>query len=193
MSSAKNVNEFQKLFGHKLNDRRLPMGLMISHLDLQTEPFVIFETGTARMRDNWTGDGQSTLIWDWYASQNSLVKKVTSIDISPAAVRIASTQCPKVNFICGDSVTALNGIEDAEICKLLYLDSFDLDVNDPWPSSLHHMKELTSVWARLPVGCLVVVDDRVSNEIGKHIVVESFMKQLGKKPFFMGCQIAWMK
>ena len=29
----------------------------------------IIETGTARTRGNWQGDGQSTLIWDWLVGE----------------------------------------------------------------------------------------------------------------------------
>lgn len=154
---------------------------------------VIIETGTAWDQDNWEGQGQSTLIWDWLASKSGV--EVYSIDLSKEHIETAKKQTKYVHYLTGNSIEVLNQIPKAllERCKLLYLDSFDWSQDLNLESAYHHMAELTSVWSSLPVGCMVVVDDRHGDHIGKHWMVEAFMTVLSIKPVFKNHQIAWIK
>lgn len=178
---------------HKLGHRGLTFQFMIQHLEKLYLKNII-ETGTARIKDNWAGDGQSTLIWDWYINKYPTAQCV-SIDLSEQSVNTACEQTSKVKYICGDSISVLNSMADNDLnkCGLFYMDSFDLDQNNPLPSSLHHLMELTAVWRFLPSGCMIVVDDCISNEIGKHILVRDFFDHLSIKPAFIGYQCGWIK
>ena len=81
----------------------------------------IVETGCARQIDNWTGDGQSTLVWDW------LLDKVggtgLSMDISNANCRAAASQVQHFKVACVDSVVGLRTMVKPEEIDFLYLDS----------------------------------------------------------------------
>jgi len=155
----------------------------------------IIETGTARVAGNWEGDGQSTLIWDYFASILGELK-VTSIDLDPRAARIAKDQVTnRVEFIVGDSVEVLSKMSKEKLNKtcLLYLDSYDWSPELQAESSGHHLKELMAVYEHLPGGCLIVVDDCHSPTQGKHTEVKRFFEGLGIPPQFVGYQSGWTK
>lgn len=166
---------------------------IIEHLESSSTLNQIIETGTSRIQDNWEGDGQSTLIWDWVAERCSV--SATSIDISSEYVNIAKSQTKHVNYIVGDSVQTLSSfpLEILNKVSLLYLDSFDWSPEQHLDSCFHHMAELASVWAKLPSGCMVVVDDCHSEFAGKHVMVYLFMSKLGIRPAFTGYQSGWIK
>ena len=167
----------------------------MEHLDKFESGFII-ETGTAWDRNNWDGQGQSTLIWDWVLLSKPAFRAI-SIDITPLHVETARSQVvsPNICIWLGDSVRTLNTI-DCDIiaqCRLLYLDSYDWQTDINLESAFHHMAELATVWPLLPSGCMIVVDDRHGLRAGKHWLVEAFMKQLGIEPCFVDYQIGWVK
>jgi cephalosporin hydroxylase len=193
------LSEFDQHDGFKrLARRRENFRTMVAHvLDFSAVHVgcSIIETGSAHDTDNWEGQGQSTLIWDWLMSKQVLVSAL-SIDITPKSVETAASQCPAVKFICGDSVKSLNDLDSSVFKKvgLLYLDSFDWSPAQNLESSFHHMAELATCWRLLPSGCMVVVDDRHGDEEGKHWLVEAFMSHYLKlKPVFRNHQIGWIK
>lgn len=165
----------------------------------------IIETGSAWDKDNWEGQGQSTLIWDWLLklvnkpkpNETTLpILHALSIDITPTSTENAKAQCSSVCFICGDSVATLNGLDKDlfEKCGLLYLDSFDWTAETNLEAAFHHIAELAAVWRLLPDGCMVIVDDRHGDQKGKHWMVEAFMGHyLKKDPVFKNHQIGWVK
>ena len=176
-----------------LGRRTITFHAMVSHLESCKSGYII-ETGTARQKGNWVGDGQSTLIWDWVAERRNDIK-VVSIDKEQRYIDIAKEQTKHVDYICNCSVVALNllPISIVNQTRLLYLDSFDWSEEKDLESSLHHLCELPCVWRDLPEGCMIVVDDRHSDYKGKHWLVESFMKKLSIGPCFKGYQIGWIK
>jgi hypothetical protein len=189
-TKAQIENTFHKVYKERLGRRALTYNLMIKYLLKRYEiaqEITIVETGTARTKGDWDGDGQSTLIWDWLVC--SLNGLALSIDISEQAIETAKHQVSdRVKFKCGNSVKVLS--EHAAFLQhadLLYLDSFDLNQEDTSPSWIHHLMELTACWAKLPSGCMVVVDNCVSS------FVEQFMTELGITPAFQGYQTAWIK
>ena len=169
---------------------------MVEHFEKAAEMGLdqIIETGTARTKGNWSGDGQSTLIWDWVAHQIPDTQ-VISIDIDPDAIKVAELQTKKVHFHSGDSVEFLSALSDETISKtgLLYLDSLDWEFQQGYISACHHLMELLSVWDRLPSGCMIAVDDVNGTHHGKHVAILEFMNERNINPVFYGYQIAWIK
>lgn len=164
---------------------------MLKHIENIPNALVI-ETGTAWDKDNFEGQGQSTLIWDWACSLKSDLT-VISIDIRQEGIDVAKQQTKHVKYICGDSVSTLNSLSEKGAVSLLYLDSFDWSKEMNFISSFHHMQELATVWAHLPKGCMIAVDDRHGEAKGKHWMVEAYMMQLGYEPVFKNHQIGWIK
>lgn len=186
--------EFTKqAFFKGLKHRAFTFLKMMEHLDHQTEPFSIIETGCAWDKGNWEGQGQSTLIWDWVAHQKPC--NVYSFELSEENIEIAVSQTTKVNFIHGDSVSNLSNMpaETLNNCKLLYLDSYDWHELADIESAFHHASELMMVWRELPSGCMISVDDRHTRDKGKHWLVHHFMENLKIEPVFVDYQIGWIK
>jgi len=155
-------------------------------------PYTIIETGTTRNFGNWS-DGQSTQIWNNFVQHYGFGSQVVSIDINLKYIEAVKTKLPKVSCFCGDSVKTLNLLDGyVAIADLIYLDSFDLDRANPMPSAIHHLKELTAIYGRMQKGSLLMVDDCISDKIGKHILVKEFMENIGKEPFFTGYQWGWI-
>lgn len=104
-------------------------------------------------------------------------------------------KCKHVKPICSDSITYLNSLskEDIKDLRLLYLDSFDWSQEMHMQSAFHHMCELAVLWRILPSGCMIVVDDRHTEELGKHFLVDQFFKRLNVEPIFKSYQIGWVK
>ena len=188
------VSEFtQTPFFPELSHRGPSFARMVDHVERNRSLTQVIETGTARIAGNWGGDGQSTLIWDWLADRLPIT--VTSIDIEPEAVAIARSQVKHVEFIVGDSVCALAAMRPEKLRRtaLLYLDSYDWTPETHLESAFHHLAELASVWAYLPSGCMIAVDDVHGQFVGKHVMVYRFMSKLGIEPAFAGSQAGWIK
>lgn len=152
----------------------------------------IVETGTTRREDAYT-DGQSTVLFDWFASCYPR-GRVVSVDIELANCEVARTLVSdRTRVACADSVQFLASMPASLVhdIDLLYLDSFDLDWNNPHPSSLHHLMELTAVYRSLHPGCVVVVDDNASG-VGKGAYVKRFFESLGIAPLFDAYQLAFV-
>lgn len=176
----------------KLARRRKTFEHMCAHVALFNDPDCwIVETGTAWDKGNWAGQGQSTLIWDWLASKLKI--QAVSVDIRAEAAAIANEQIHTIRLVVSDSVEFLNKFEHKSKIALLYLDSMDWTEETNIASALHHLKELAAVYAELPNGCMIAVDDRHGDEKGKHWLVENFMQNIGLKPVFKTHQIGWIK
>ena len=59
---------FNKTAAPELALREKTFRRIFQYLDLIDGPVIIVETGCARLKDNWAGDGQSTLMFDNYIS-----------------------------------------------------------------------------------------------------------------------------
>lgn len=179
-----------------LSYRKSTVAVMIQHFEKVATLGLnqIIETGTARARGNWQGDGQSTLIWDWLANEIEDAK-VLSIDLNPKAVEVAKEQTKNVKFLVGDSIEKLSAQTNKTLSKvgLLYLDSMDFEWGRGQVSAQHHLGELLAVWERLPSGCMIVVDDCHSPYQGKHTAIVAFMSEKQIEPIFSGYQMGWIK
>lgn len=154
--------------------------------------FRIVETGSMRVLDNWAGDGQSTILFDQFVTFHG--GEVLTVDMSPECGDLIARTCSEqVRFTCDDSVRYLHKLRTTgdQRIDLLYLDSFDLDFNQPTPSAFHHIKELLAIWPALAPGAVIVVDDNPPGMIGKGYLVENFFDHLGIPRVFDGYQKLW--
>ena len=90
-----------------------------------------------------------------------------------------------------DSVVGLRTLVEAKNIDFLYLDSYDL--TETIDSPLHHLAELASVYAALPSGCLIAIDDCVDEQHGKHRFVRDFLSRLGVEPVLPSYVTVWRK
>lgn len=160
-----NFNEWFSKISNDLGPRKKSFTSIFKYLDNLPDPIIIVETGCLRIKDNFEGDGQSTLLFDKYTQYRKNGAKVFTVDIDPKATKVCSEAVSKdVSINTGDSVGYLNKLtndffEKKTSVSLFYLDSFDLDWRNPAPSSQHHLKEMVSIKKILKKETLVVVDD----------------------------------
>lgn len=172
---------------NKTGKRAESFSMMINHIGRLKHPIIV-ETGCARLEDNYQGDGMSTLIFDTFVREYG--GEFYSVDINPENVSFARRHVgPNTGVFCSDSVKFLHTFNKP--IDLLYLDSFDFDMDDPHPSSLHHIFELTAVMTKLRTGTMIAVDDNFG-EIGKGGYVKEFFDLLGKDRIYTGYQWIWM-
>ena len=139
-------NEFWSFFDStaapRLAQREETFRKIFQYLDRFPTPVTIVETGCIRTRDNWAGDGQSTILFDKYVSSRANGSGVFSVDKDPASVEMCRTLVSSnVNIMAAESVVFLNVltkqfVEQGVKVHLFYFDSFDLDATRPKTSTL---------------------------------------------------------
>jgi len=167
---------------------------IFKYLDNIVNPTIV-ETGIIRSVNNYSGDGHSTLLLDEYLHFFRHSGSLTTIDINELLCEFAKPLLStNSTIICSDSVTALTKLgEDVNFpsIDLLYLDSYDLNWNDPHNSALHHFKELFAISPKLKKGTLIVVDDHDHGK-GKGKYIADYMNHINKSPYFDEYQIGWL-
>ncbi len=190
------LNDYDLLYAPKLGRRADTFRSVFSHL-LKVKPnnLTIVETGMINDPGNWMGHGQSTILFD------ELVKSeggmVFSVDISPNAVDTTrELVSSKVFAVHGNSLHFLTQFNQP--IDLLYLDSFDLNQDDPAPAASHCLKELVAASRNLHTGSIVAIDDTwwPDNEtpFGKGMLACQCMQALGHERITdpNGMQVAWI-
>ena len=148
----------------KLGNREISFRKIFKYLDSQSTPIIIVETGCLRIRENFL-DGQSTLLFDKYTLSRGEKSKVYTVDINSSSTSVCKqTVSSNVEITTDDSVRYLNNLThkfftDKTKVSMFYLDSFDVDWRYPYPSAVHHLKELAAISRVLHKDTLVVVDD----------------------------------
>jgi hypothetical protein len=156
---------------------------------------LIIETGCLRIPGNWEGDGQSTFMFD--ALVRAQGGAFFSIDILAESIETARRACSSaVNLICNDSVAALYTLSQLlrGPAALVYLDSYDVDVDNPIPSAIHHALELAAVRPLLGPGTLVCVDDYGIGPQpgGKGLILDQFFTTIRATVLYSGYQRIWL-
>jgi energy-coupling factor transporter ATP-binding protein EcfA2 len=173
----------------------LPSGKLVAELtdvastiaELLGEGCRIVETGTVRDLGNWEGDGQSTIVWDQLATD--LGGTVTTIDINPlGAELVAELGLQATTAIVGDSLDVIPTLSGH--CDFLYLDSFDVDFENPQPAAAHHLSELMAALNLLAPGSIVAVDDNQDDQ-GKGSEVAWFLAEHGANEIVRGYVRVW--
>jgi len=122
------------------------------------KPLHILETGSMHTR----GSRSFTLLFGHLAQMTS--GRLTTVDIDPVGLQqcrdITQAYVDSITYVCQDSVSYLESLsrESIQELDLLILDSWDLNVFDPLPSQIHHLRELLAVVKNLD-DCVVIVDD----------------------------------
>ena len=164
----KNKNDFYDWFNQiksKIGIRSLSFTKIFDYLDKQPDPIIIVETGCLRIKDNFLGDGQSTLLFDKYIQSRGNGSKVFTVDVDP----VATNTCKKivsdnVDIFTGDSVKYLSDLSNKFYEKkinvsMFFLDSYDVEWINPGESAEHHLKEIKCIENLLNEKTIVVVDD----------------------------------
>lgn len=178
----------------RLDKRADGFAVIFDHLDKHPRPLIV-ETGCLRVPDNWAGDGQSTFQFDWYARERQ--GSVFTIDINSASIDSARHACSgTTSTILNDSRPALHSLGQNCVrpASLLYLDSFDLDLNDPMPSAIHHATEMMAARGLIGEGTIICVDDFDVPPLGaggKGLIVDQFMASIGARVLYSGYQKIW--
>ena len=163
-----NKKSFYKFFDEvssKLGVRQYSFSKIFDYLDNMPDPIIIVETGCLRIKDNFNGDGQSTLLFDKYTQYRDEMSKVYTVDINPNATKVCrSIVSDNVEIFTGDSVKYLAELmprlkKEEKKVSLFYLDSFDVDWQSSDRSAAHHLKEMATIINYLSEETLVVVDD----------------------------------
>ena len=199
-----------------LGARAMSFARMFEWLDRFDRPVGIVETGCSRQAGNWAGDGGSTILFDRYAEFHPGSVAYT-VDIDPAATDMCrSLVSTRVRIHTGDSVGFLKSLSEAPpsdlpFVDLLYLDSYDVNFEDVFPSAFHHMKELVAASPLIRPDTLVVVDDSPSSFTGfigeggqVHLVtqpkpggkgklVAEYAGHIGAERVFEGYQCGWTR
>ena len=130
-------------------------GFDIALAETHGDPKLIVETGTSA----WGTD--STRLWDGYV--RNFGGEFWSVDLSPAPrKRLRKQVCERTHLVVGDSVTFLDSlvashaITYVDIC---YLDSWDVDWENPVPSAEHGLREWRAIEPLMRPGSLLIVDD----------------------------------
>jgi cephalosporin hydroxylase len=196
----KNKNDFYNWFdkiNNKLGIRSLSFTKIFNYLDKLPDPIIIIETGCLRAKDNFLGDGQSTLLFDKYTQSRGNGSKVFTVDIDPVATNICkSLVSDNVDIFTGDSVKYLIDLtkkfyEEKINVSMFFLDSCDVEWIDPGESSSHHLKEIECVKSLLNEKTIVVVDDSpimclLSQVEGQENNLEVIEQPPATKPFIGG-------
>ena len=158
-------NNFFESIKDKLGIRKTSFTKIFQYLDKIEGPINIVETGCLRIKDNFKGDGQSTLLFDKYTQYRGEKSKVYTVDINPKATEVCkSVVSDNVEIHTGDSVKYLTELmpklkKQNEKISLFYLDSFDVDWQSSDRSAAHHLKEITAIINHISEETLIVIDD----------------------------------
>jgi len=183
--------DFDKAFSGELGSTRRwdAFQLIAGELLARKRALYIVETGCARQVGNWSGDGLSTVLWDWLITQcggRSITYEINQLNIIEGRKMVS-----RAEIVQCDSVVGLRTTQDQDKIDLLYLDSYDL--TETIDSPLHHLAELASIYAALPSGCLIAIDDCVDEQHGKHRFVRDFLSRLGVEPVLRSYITVWRK
>lgn len=128
-------------------------------------PIIVVETGTM-----WNGlennQGAFTLIFADFI-KNYTRGKIITVDISTDHIsncqEFTKEFSDVIDYIVSDSVYYLKSLGDDFVSKidLIFFDSYDVNLDEPLPSQIHHLRELLSIYDRLSDTVSLAVDDNL--------------------------------
>jgi hypothetical protein len=185
--------QFRQRFRPRLGKRADGFGVIFDELLKSKGNVVIVETGCMRVPCNWEGDGQSTFMLDALVQDRGGL--FFSIDVALESIDAARRACSSMTqLIFNNSVPALHALNRVipTRASLLYLDSFDFDVDNPLPSAIHHSLELTAARSLIGSGTIVCVDDyALGSDGGKGMILDKFFSSVRAEVLHCGYQKVW--
>jgi hypothetical protein len=184
--------QFHRFFRPRLAARAEGFAALFGALPKPSEKLLIVETGCLRIPRNWDGDGQSTFMFDALARDRGGF--FFSIDVNLESVETARTACSSsTHLILGDSVATLHHLGQliARPANVLYLDSYDVNPQNPMPSAIHHAMELTAAQPLIGPGTIVCVDDYGIAGGGKGLVLDQYFSAIRAEVLYSGYQKMW--
>lgn len=183
----------------KTGHRQAGFRFIVDELLKQPHHQWVIETGCARQPDNWEGDGQSTHIW--LGLPEPWVDSYDLDELALARVADAPRAVGRFEGFATDSLAGLLRLVDNlgtayGCCDLLYLDSMDVDMQNPHAAAQHALYEFIAARPLIGPGTLIAADDNLRNRdtgklVGKGMYIADFMERIGKKPVFTGYQMVW--
>ncbi len=126
--------------------------------NFENNPLKILETGSSAY-----GTKSSHLFVNYIKKFGG---EFTTVDMNPD---IRNQFLPylkdNIKFVVSDSVEYLSNMKRTNLKELdiVYLDSYDVDLNNPEPSENHGYNEFYSIEKYLKSGCIVAIDDTPKN------------------------------
>lgn len=185
------AEQFDQHYKPQLEKRAEGFEILFDALRPDDDMFVV-ETGCLRIPKNWNGDGQSTFMFDALIRENHGV--FFSIDLNLENIGTARRACSSAtHLVHNDSVAALHALSRTLLrqVSLLYLDSYDVDLDNPMPSAIHHMMELTAAGPLIGPGTIVCIDDYGIANGGKGIIVDRYLASIRAHELYRGYQKIW--
>tara|TARA_B100000674_G_C37901738_1_gene944082 strand:+ start:461 stop:1213 length:753 start_codon:yes stop_codon:yes gene_type:complete len=156
LNKVKNVDELINLhFNFYSSFKHINYGMfkfLFSNFD--NKPLKILETGSSAY-----GIKSSYLFLNYVKKFGG---KFTTVDLNPdIRNEFLSYLNENIEFVVSDSVEYLSSMNKTDIKELdvVYLDSYDVDLNNPEPSENHGYNEFRSIEKYLKSGCLIAIDD----------------------------------
>ena len=186
------LEKYDKKFASKLAIRSKTFRKIFKEIEKKNKKsYLIVETGCIRTTDGYAGDGMSTILFDEFVNFHD--GKVVSVDTNEEHCILAqSMTSDKTTVHCSDSIDFLSNYTLSNKIDLLYLDSFDIDFNNPHKSAQHHMNEFNAIENKLEKGTIIIVDDHKNDQSGKGMYIAKHMKNIGYERFIDDYQIGWI-
>ena len=138
-------------------------------------------------------DGASTYIFDDFI--NYYDGQVISVDICQLMWIVNELTSDRTTPHCSDSVEFLWNMRMKSKIDFLYLDSYDIERDNPHPLNYITLRNSMLVIKHLRKGSIVCVDDHdaffTGGQIGKGNYVKDFMDNIGNELLYEGYQIVW--
>jgi len=134
---------------------------VIPKLVAKNKPIFVIETGSLHcpLEDNVVAFTyiMGDLIKNWTGGKLYTVDN--DINHVEKCKEITQPFSDVIEYVCSDSLLFLKDIARAHQWDLIYLDSLDLDLLNPLPSSSHHLKELKLIYDYCEEDTIIGVDD----------------------------------
>jgi hypothetical protein len=162
---------------------------------LNKDKYNIVETGCVRWDQNWSGEGQFTIIADAFVNYydgNVYAVNNNEIDVKKAITYVSNKTIIELN--CSLIFTKnFNKINDID---LFYLDSLDLNWNFPDESANHHLLEFNNIIENrnIPNFYLAIDDCNITTNnlvIGKGQCIIDYLNHLNIKPILNEYQVLY--
>jgi len=152
------VKNYMKDAGYKRRrDQFIDFVNVFDSIEFPFDKLVTVETGVSQNYD----DGLAGLLFGFATEKTN--GKMFSVDIDSNRLqkssKIFSEVIPNLEYhiIQEDSVKFLSNL--SVIPNLVHLDSWDLDLKNPFPSALHGWKEFMIIEPKMPSGSIILIDD----------------------------------